>query len=110
MSLKKIRQFIRGPFAGTRVEITPLKKAETLPDGTKIKWGEGLRGGIYPFALTETQLAHHKGDINVHEPQVFNILNEEDKTVYRYEGPSIAQEWKLLHNGERPFYRNMGRA
>lgn len=108
MSLKTTRQFIRGPLAGTRVEITPLKKAETLSDGTKIKWGEGLRGGIHPWLLTKTQLAHHNGDINVHEPQVFEILNHEDKRVHRYEGPTIAQEWKILHQGKRPFYQDKG--
>ena len=109
MSLKATRKFIKGPFAGTNLEIMPSKAAVTLPDGTPI-WVRGdlmEPGGV---RLNETQKAHLRGEVDVHEPQVFNILDESDKTVYRYEGPSIAQEWKILFRGERPFYRNMGRA
>ena len=99
-----MRKFISGKYEGTRLEIMPSKAAKRLPDGTSIDmrttYGE----------LNPTQQAHEDGSIDVHEPQVFEILNDQDKTVYRYEGPSIAQEWKLLMQGKRPYYRNMGRA
>jgi len=99
-----MRKFIGGKYEGTRLEIMPSKPAKRLPDGTPIDmrttYGE----------LNLTQKAHEDGTIDVHEPQVFEILNDQDKTVYQYEGPSIAQEWKLLMQGKRPYYRNMGRA
>lgn len=100
-----MRKFIGGKYEGTNLEIMPSKAARQLPDGTDIIWSN--RKGA---SLTPTQQRHNEGKINVHEPQVFNLFNEQDKTTYRFEGPSIAQEWKILHRGERPFYRNMGRA
>ena len=101
MSLKTTRQFIRGPLAGTRLEIVPLKPAKTLPNGTPI-----VKQKL--AILNTTQLAHQRGHVDVHEPQVFEILNHEDKRVHRYEGPTIAQEWKILHQGKRPFYQDKG--
>lgn len=104
-----MRKFIGGKYEGTNLEIMPSKKAEKLPDGTPIlwRWTSGDQNLNY---LSPTQKRHNEGKLDVHAPQVFDIFNENDKTTYRYEGPSIAQEWKILHRGERPFYRNMGRA
>ena len=99
-----MRKFISGKYEGTNLEIMPSKPASKLPDGTPIAVT------VTKGKLSETQRLHEQGKLDVHAPQVFEILNEEDKTVYRWEGPSIAQEWKLLYNGQRPFYRNMGRA
>ena len=97
-------RFKSGKYEGTRLEIMPSAPAERLPCGTPID-----RAVTAP-ELNQTQLSHAEGKLDVHEPQVFEILNDRDKTVYRYEGPSIAQEWKLLMQGKRPYYRNMGRA
>ena len=99
-----MRKFIDGKYEGTRLEIMPSKPAERLPNSMPID-----RTVTKP-ELNALQQAHVDGNVDVHAPQVFEILNENDKTVYRYEGPSIAQEWKILNRGERPFYRNMGRA
>lgn len=99
-------RFKSGKYEGTRLEIMPSKAATQLPDGTEIR----VTDQNSTLRLNDTQKAHEGGLIDVHEPQVFEILNDRDKTVYRYEGPSIAQEWKLLMQGKRPYYRNMGRA
>lgn len=114
-TLSNVRKFIKGEFSGTRLEIMNTKPATKLPDGTPINpepitQDESL-GSKWLDSLNNTQRAHltFMSGVDVHAPQVFELLNEEDKTVYRYEGPSIAQEWKLLYRGERPFYRNMGR-
>jgi len=104
-TLSNVRKFIKGEFSGTRLEIMNTKPATKLPDGTPI-----VTYDYNTDRLTTTQVLHQLGQIDVHAPQVFDLLNEDDKVVYRYEGPSIAQEWKLLANGQRPFYRNMGRA
>lgn len=95
MSLKTTRQFIRGPFAGTRLEIVPLKAAKTLPNGTPI-----VKQNL--AILNTTQLAHQRGRVDVHEPQMYTITEKKVDTTYV--GPSIAQEWKLLYQGKRPFY------
>lgn len=103
MSLKKIRKFIKGPLAGTRLEIMNSKPATHLPNGSPI-----VEYDYDNAELTPTQVCHRLGKLNVHEPQVFDILNEDEKRVHRYEGPTIAQEWKLLHQGKRPFYQDKG--
>ena len=100
-----MRKFIGGKYEGTNLEIMPSKAATQLPDGTPIKeMSDDAR------RLSRTQSLHADGELDVHEPQVVVILDESDKIAYRYEGPSISQEWKILHRGERPFYRNRGRA
>lgn len=101
MSLKKIKKFINGPLKGTSLEIMESKSATQLPDGTPIK----------PMSKdvqkNNTQLAHEAWEIDVHDPQVYTI--KEKDSITTYVGPSIAQEWKLLYQGKRPFYR-IGRA
>lgn len=105
MSLSKVRTFIKGPLKGTRLEIKQGKPATHLPNGTPL-----VEYNYNEAELTPTQVAHGLGKINVHDPQVFEILNEDEKRIHVYEGPSIAQEWKLLHSGKRPFYREIGQA
>ena len=97
MSLKRIKKFIRGTQEGTRLEIMDSKPASKLPDGTPIA------GTVTKGTLTPTQKAHVDRKINVHEPQCYAI-KEKNKVTY-YVGPSIAQEWKLLYQGKRPFYQ-----
>ena len=97
-----MRKFIGGKYEGTRLEIMPSKPATKLPDGTPINAKPAY------CELSPTQVAHVAGDIDVHEPQVFKIHEYGDEYTL-YQGPSIAQEWKLLMQGRRPFYRNMGR-
>ena len=116
-TLSNVRKFIKGEFSGTRLEIMNTKPATKLPDGTPINpnvvsTDSSNWSNPWLNSLNNTQLASLTvgSNVDIHAPQVFEILNEEDKTVYRYEGPSIAQEWKLLYRGERPFYRNVGRA
>jgi len=94
-----MRKFIGGKYEGTRLEIMPSKAATHLPDGTPIN--TGTTNG----ELNATQQAHEAGTIDVHEPQVFKILNDNDKVLNKFVGPSIAQEWKLLMQGKRPYYR-----
>ena len=94
------RRFINGPLAGTRLEIMASKPATTLADGSP----------IVPIAETATalvpaQLFHIAGNLDVHAPQYQQIVEEGTGTPYYWEGPSIAQEWKILARGERPFYR-----
>ena len=90
------RRFISGKYEGTRLEIMPSKAATALPDGTEIK--------IAPqYMLNEPQKEHLRGNINVHEPQQFIL--EDNGRFYQHTGPSVAQEWKILARGERPFYR-----
>ena len=104
-----MRKFIGGKYEGTNLEIMPSKAATQLPNGTPILW-KYTSGGNNKEYFNETQKLHAEGKLDVHEPQVVVILDESDNNAYLYEGPSIAQEWKILHRGERPFYRNMGRA
>jgi hypothetical protein len=93
------RRFINGPLAGTRLEIMPSKAATTLPDGTPIR----------PFDTSQymnaTQALAAIGKLDVHAPQYIQIVEQETGENYFWEGPSIAQEWKILARGERPFYR-----
>lgn len=90
-----MRKFIKGPLKGTNLEIMPSKAAAKLPNGTPIAVT------VTKGKLSPTQRLHEEGKLNVHEPQCFTINKE------TYIGPSIAQEWKILHNGNRPFYRLM---
>lgn len=112
-----MRRFISGPLTGTRLEIMPSKPSTHLPDGTPINpkvisADASDLSNPWLNGLNDTQRAHltFGSGVDVHAPQVCHILNEDDKVVWVWEGPSVAQEWKLLYNGERPFYRNMGRA
>ena len=97
-----MRKFIGGKYEGTNLEIMPSKAATQLPDGTPIQ-SKRLTSQLSP-----TQQRHNEGKLDVHEPQVFKIHEYGDEHTL-YQGPSIAQEWKLLMQGKRPFYRNMGR-
>ena len=96
MSLKTTRKFVKGPLAGTRLEIVPLKPAKTLPNGTPI-----VKQKL--AILNTTQLAHQRGHVDVHEPQRYTIKEKTKAT--NFVGPSIAQEWKILYQGKRPFYQ-----
>ena len=98
------RRFINGPYAGTLVEIAASKSATHLPNGTPIVEYQDVR----TLELSPAQQAHNNGDIDVHEPQQF-ILEDRGK-FYKHTGPSVAQEWKILARGERPFYRFDGEA
>ena len=91
-----MRKFINGPLEGTNLEIMPSKAATELPNGAVIR-----EAGDITF--TATQQAHIDGDINVHDAQTFTINTRKHGPI-TYTGPSIAQEWKILHRGERPFY------
>ena len=92
------RKFISGRYEGTRLEIARSKAATALPDGTPLTEYNYDEAEISP-----AQVAHRLGNIDVHEPQQF-ILEENGK-FYQHTGPSVAQEWKILARGERPFYR-----
>jgi hypothetical protein len=94
-----MRKFINGKYEGTRLEIMPSKAATQLPNGTPIKEFAPATG------YNTTQTLHAEGQLDVHAPQVFEISDPKSKDVTRFVGPSIAQEWKLLINGERPYYR-----
>jgi len=102
MSLKNIRKFIKGSLEGTRLEIMPSKSATRLPNGTPILW-KYSSGGVRDEYLNPTQVAHRNGQVDVHKPQEYTIT--EKNKVTSYVGPSIAQEWKLLYQGKRPFYQ-----
>ena len=93
------RRFINGPLAGTRLEIMPSKAATTLPDGTP------LRSFDKDQHMNATQALAASGKLDVHASQYQQIIEEGTGTPYYWEGPSIAQEWKILARGERPFYR-----
>ena len=92
------RKFISGKYQGTRLEIMPSNAATALPNGTPIK-----EYNYDEAELSPAQVAHRLGNIDVHEPQQF-ILEDNNK-FYKHVGPSVAQEWKILARGERPFYR-----
>lgn len=92
------RRFISGKYEGTRLEIMPSKAATALPDGTPI-----TEYNYDEAELSPAQVAHRMGHINVHEPQQFVLLD--GSRFYQHTGPSVAQEWKILARGERPFYR-----
>ncbi len=94
-----MRKFIAGKYEGTRLEIMPSKAAKRLPDGTPIDMRTTYGG------LNATQTLHVEGKLDVHAPQVFEIKDRSEDQPVRFVGPSIAQEWKLLANGERPYYR-----
>ncbi len=91
------RRFINGPLAGTRLEIMASKPATTLADGSPIVEFAPSQG------YNNTQTLAAEGQIDVHAPQ-YQMIVEGTFTHY-WEGPSIAQEWKILARGERPFYR-----
>lgn len=95
-----MRKFIDGPYAGQDIEIMPSKAATKLPDGSPI---------VGPFVRTYTnaQVEHVCGNIDVHEPQIFYIRDNGD-WHHKHVGPSVAQEWKILAKGDRPFYRYEG--
>lgn len=92
------QRFINGPYAGTLVEIAGSKPATHLPNGTPI-----TEYNYDEAELSPAQVAHRLGNIDVHQPQQF-ILEDGGK-FYQHTGPSVAQEWKILARGERPFYR-----
>ncbi len=97
-----MRKFIGGPLEGTNLEIMPSKAATQLPDGTAIQ------ADVMTSQLTPAQISHNKGNIDIHAPQVFNVESADPKMRDRYIGPSVAQEWKILFRGERPYYRFEG--
>jgi hypothetical protein len=109
-----MRRFISGPFAGTKLEIMPSKAATNLPDGTPINTKPITQdvslGSKWFDSLNNTQRAYLTvgSGVDIHAPQVFVLLDDNAKECFKYEGPSIAQEWKILHRGERPFYHNKG--
>ena len=96
-----MRKFISGKYEGTNLEIMPSKAATHLADGTPIVELAPSHG------YTDTQTLHAEGQLDVHEPQVFRVPVPNGK-ISVFQGPSIAQEWKILHRGERPFYRHIG--
>lgn len=91
-------RFINGPLKGTKIEIMNSKAATKLPNGTPI-----VEYNYDEAELTPTQVAHRLGKIDVHVPQTYTI--KEKNRVTTYVGPSIAQEWKILYQGKRPFYQ-----
>lgn len=97
-----MRKFINGPLEGTNLEIMPSKPASRLPDGTPIDISTtyGKRNLI--------QAMHEDGKVDIHAPQVFMVESADPNLRERYVGPSIAQEWKILFRGERPYYRFEG--
>tara|TARA_R110002012_G_scaffold193907_1_gene361708 strand:- start:148 stop:465 length:318 start_codon:yes stop_codon:yes gene_type:complete len=99
--MSKERRFINGPIKGTKLEIMPSKTATHLSNGTLIR--ERCLTNKDPLLLTKTQQAAVAGKINVHEPQEY-VIKEKNRST-RYVGPSIAQEWKILYQGKRPFYQ-----
>ena len=92
------RTFINGKLEGTRLEIMPSKPATHLPDGTPM-YDAGAP------SLNATQILAAAGELDLFEPQTYSLHNARTDTTQEYVGPSIAQEWKLLARGERPFYR-----
>jgi len=92
------RRFITGTLAGTCLEIMPSKAATQLPNGTPI-----VEYNYDEAELSPAQVAHRLGNIDVHQPQQFIL--EDNGRFYQHTGPSVAQEWKILSRGERPFYR-----
>tara|TARA_R100000742_G_C4275630_1_gene96223 strand:- start:177 stop:494 length:318 start_codon:yes stop_codon:yes gene_type:complete len=99
--MSKERRFISGPIKGTKLEIMPSKAATHLSNGTPIL--ERCLEDKNPSLLSSTQQAALAGKVNVHEPQEY-VIKEKNKST-RYVGPSIAQEWKILYQGKRPFYQ-----
>jgi len=95
------RKFIGGRYEGTRLEIMPSKAATKLPDGTPI-----TEYNYDEAELSPAQVAHRLGNIDVHQPQQFIL--EDGGSFHQHSGPSVAQEWKILARGERPFYRYDG--
>lgn len=106
-----MRKFINGPLEGTNLEIMPSKSASHLPDGSPIRHTDYLlqmdRGHYLPD-ICPAQKAHAKGEIDIHAPQVFLVESSDPNLRDRYVGPSVAQEWKILFRGERPYYRFEG--
>ena len=98
--MTKQRRFINGPLKGTRLEIKPSKEATKLPNGVKIQ-----KDTSSVSTYTPTQQAHMDGKINVHDPQSYTLEDKKARTKTTYVGPSIAQEWKILYQGKRPFYQ-----
>jgi hypothetical protein len=99
--MNNIRKFISGRYEGTRLEIMASKPATHLADGTEIK--------IAPQSmLNDAQIEHLRGNIDVHAPQQFHFHDMPTGLFHQHTGPSVAQEWKILARGERPFYRYDG--
>jgi len=97
-----MRKFINGPLEGTNLEIMSSKPATQLADGSPIV-------ELSPeYGYTNTQTLHAEGQIDIHTPQVFMVESADPNLRDRYVGPSIAQEWKILFRGERPYYRFEG--
>lgn len=91
-------RYISGKYEGTRLEIFPSKPATHLPDGTPMYEADA------PY-LNATQVLAQAGELDLFAPQSYSIYNSRTDSTQEYVGPSIAQEWKLLARGERPFYR-----
>ena len=94
-------KFINGPYKGTALEIKQGKPATHLPNGTPIVERTAVE-------LTPAQYAHCLGEIDVHAPQQFHFHDMPTGLFHQHTGPSVAQEWKILARGERPFYRYDG--
>lgn len=93
-----MRRFINGPLKGTKLEIMSSKPAVRLLSGAPI-----TEYNYDETELTPTQVSHKLNNLDVHEPQRYTI--SEKNKVTHYIGPSVAQEWKLLYQGKRPFYQ-----
>ena len=100
--MNNIRKFISGRYEGTRLEIMASKPATHLPDGTPIVEFAPSHG------YNNTQTLAAEGQIDVHAPQQFHFHDLPTGLFHQHTGPSIAQEWKILARGERPFYRYDG--
>ena len=101
--MNNIRKFISGPYKDTRLEIMASKPATHLPDGTPL-----VEFKPFNFKLNSAQNAHRLGNIDVHVPQQFHFHDMPTGLFHQHTGPSVAQEWKILARGERPFYRYDG--
>lgn len=96
-------KFINGPYKGTSLEIKQGKPATHLPNGTPI-----VEYNYDEAELNSAQVAHLHNTVDVHEPQQFYFHDMPTGLFHQHTGPSVAQEWKILARGERPFYRYDG--
>ena len=73
--------------------------------GTRPSFGSLILHESAPLASSTSCALHELADISayLHAPQYQAIV--EGTFTHYWEGPSIAQEWKILDRGERPFYR-----
>jgi hypothetical protein len=101
--MNNIRKFISGRYEGTRLEIMASKPATHLPNGTPI-----VEYNYDEAELSPAQVAHRLGNVDVHAPQQFHFHDMPTGLFHQHTGPSVAQEWKILARGERPFYRYDG--